>query len=196
MSLAFVTLAGTACSTDADGTPIPQTSSGRAEESRTTDPSTDPEVENPLDASRFLADPCAVLTQTQLAAFDVTRPGIPETTGSVAERSGPFCVWHAAAELGSTIGVGFITGNKDGLSDIYRGREQFEDFRPVEVDQYPAVFANSPDLRSSGMCTVYVGISDTLAFRATEGGQLDASGSCDRAKQVAAAALTTIQEAR
>lgn len=200
-ALAFVTLLATACSPETNGTPTPSPPSERADTndppsstSSTNEPTREaPAVEDPLDASSFVTNPCSVLNRTQLATFEVTRPGTPETTGGVAEQVGPFCSWHAAAELGSTIGVGFITGNKNGLSDIYRGHTEFEDFRPTEVKEYPAVFANSPDLRSSGICTMYVGINNALALRATEQGRLDAQGACDRAKQVAAAAVATIR---
>jgi hypothetical protein len=95
--------------------------------------------------------------------------------------------------LGSTIGVGFITGNKNGLSDIYRGRERFEDFRPVRIDGYPGVFANGPDLRANGTCNLAVGVSDTLMIRASEQGRLDAHGACERAVQVARSALMTLR---
>ncbi|WP_460403999.1 DUF3558 domain-containing protein [Actinophytocola sediminis] len=199
--LALAGALGIACSPETNGTPSTPTSeqSGpndtRHSESEPDGPAENtPLVANPLDASHFIADPCAVLDQEQLASLGVTRPGIPETTGAVAEQVGPFCSWHASAEEDSTIGVGFVTGNNNGLSDTYRGRDQFEDFRPTEIDEYPAVFANSPDLRSSGMCNIVVGVSDSLAFSATEQGSLDASGSCDRAEQVATAALATIQE--
>jgi hypothetical protein len=147
----------------------------------------------PLDATGFLTEPCTVLSQAQLATFDVSRPGIPTTTGAVAEHAGPYCSWHAATELASTIGVGFITGNKNGLSDIYRGRDTFGYFIPTTVEGYPAVFADGSDGRESGRCSLAVGISETQLFRATEQGRLDAQGSCDRAKQVALAALATLK---
>lgn len=199
-AVAITMLSGAGCTTEANGTPTPQSSGERPETSESSpDPTTSgpapeaPEVNDPLDASRFFTDPCTVLTQAQLATFSITRPGVPETTGGVAEEVGPFCAWIAADELGSATGVGFLTGNKNGLSDTYRGRDLFEDFRPTEVDEYPAVFANSPDLRSMGACTIVVGISDSLAIQATEQGELDAQGSCARAKQVAAAVLATIR---
>lgn len=201
-AVAITMLSGAGCTTEANGTPTPQS----GERPETSQPSTSspgptasepaqeaPGVDNPLDASRFFTDPCTVLTQAQLTTFSITRPGVPETTGGVAEEAGPFCTWIAADELGSATGVGFLTGNKNGLSDTYRGRDLFEDFRPTEVDEYPAVFANSPDLRSMGACTIVVGISDSLAIQATEQGELDAQGSCARAKQVAAAVLATIR---
>jgi hypothetical protein len=150
-------------------------------------------VADPLDASGFLAEPCTVLSHAQLATFDVSRPGIPTTTGAVAEHAGPYCSWHAATELASTIGVGFITGNKNGLSDIYRGRDTFGYFIPTTVDGYPAVFADGSDGRVSGRCSLAVGISETQMFRASEQGRLDAQGACDRAQQVAAAALATLK---
>ncbi|MFC4854604.1 DUF3558 domain-containing protein [Actinophytocola glycyrrhizae] len=193
-----VLLAGTACTTQADGTPTPGPTSAPSE--TTTKPSEDPadgapRVADPLDATRFLTEPCTVLSQTQLATFDVSRPGIPTTTGAIAENVGPFCAWHAATELASLIGVGFLTGNESGLSDTYRGRDQFDYFIPTTVNGYPAVFADDPDQRDSGTCNITVGISDTLAISVSEQGLLDAQGSCDRAKQVAAAALTTLKEA-
>jgi hypothetical protein len=152
-----------------------------------------PGVADPLDATGFFAEPCTVLSQVQLATFDVSRPGVPATTGAVAEYAGPFCSWHAATELASTIGVGFITGNKNGLSDIYRGRDRFGYFIPTSVDGYPAVFADLSDGREAGRCSVAVGVSETQMIRASEQGRLDAQGSCDRAKQVAAAALATLK---
>lgn len=195
--LVSVLLAGTACTSPADGTPTPEPSSPPAE--ITTTPGEAPadgapQVTDPLDATRFLTEPCSVLSQNQLATFDVSRPGIPTTTGAVAEHSGPYCSWHAAAELASTIGVGFLTGNENGLSDTYRGRDQFGYFVPTTVEGYPAVFVDGSDGRDSGRCNITVGISDQLAFRASEHGRLDAQGSCDRARQVAAAALATLKE--
>lgn len=183
------------CSVQENGSPTARPTTGMSESSA---PSEDerygaPPVDTPLDATTFLADPCAVLSQTQLAAFDVSRPGIATTTGAVAETVGPFCIWHADPDLGSTIGVGFETGNKNGLSDTYRGRGQFEYFEATTVGGYPAVYASGPDLRSSGECLIAVGISDSLVFNASEQGRLDAEGSCDRASQVATAALATLK---
>ncbi len=198
-----VSMAVVGCSTSENGNPTAQPTTdvsvpGSEESSESSEPSEDetygaPRVDNPLDATGFLSQPCAALSQAQMAELSVTSPGIPTTTGAVAENAGPFCTWHADPALGSTIGVGFVTGNKNGLSDTYRGRDQFEHFEPTTVHGYPAVFANSPDLRSSGTCGITVGISDALAFNATEQGRLDGQGSCDRARQVAEAALATLE---
>jgi hypothetical protein len=189
-------LVGTACTSRADGTPTPDSATADIETTTTSseDPTGGaPRVVDPLDGTRFFTEPCTVLRKAQLAAFDVSRPGIPTTTGAVAENAGPYCSWHAATELASTIGVGFLTGNKNGLSDIYRGRDRFGYFIPTTVDGYPAVFADLADGRETGRCSLAVGVSETQMFRATEQGRLDAQGSCDRAKQVASAALATLK---
>jgi hypothetical protein len=152
-----------------------------------------PRVSDPLDASRFLARPCDVLTPAQLTTFGISKPGRPTTTGATAENAGPFCTWTADSEVNSTVGVGFITGNKHGLSDIYRGRSRFEYFEETTVEGYPAVFASLNDGRAQGVCDIGVGISDTLIFRSTEQGGRKGQGSCDRVKQVAAAVVATVK---
>lgn len=152
-----------------------------------------PRVTQPLDATKFLSQPCAVLTQAQLDSFGVSRPGEPDTDSEIAKVSGPGCLWHARPEVNSTIDMSFVTGNKKGLSDIYRGRSRFKFFEETTVDGYPAVFNDPSDGRPHGDCNITVGISDTLAFRAREEGGLVGQAVCDRAKQVAAAVIATLK---
>jgi Protein of unknown function (DUF3558) len=192
--VAGIILIASSCSTTASGRPTPQPTSSLPIESTPVGHQSDevPRVADPLDATRFLAQPCATLTEAQLASLAITRPGIPTTTGAIAERSGPYCTWIAAEELRSAIGLGFDTGNRDGLSDNYRAHDQFAYFEPTTVANYPAVFADRDDLRPQGLCIIVVGITDTLTFSVSEDGELDQQGACDRAKQVAAAALVTM----
>jgi hypothetical protein len=152
-----------------------------------------PRVSGPLDASRFLSQPCDVLTQGQMKTFGISKPGVPTTTGATAENAGPFCTWTADSEVNSTVGVGFLTGNKHGLSDIYRGRSRFKLFEETMVEGYPAVFNDIVDGRDRGACNITVGISDPLTFRASEQGGRRGQASCDRAKQVAAAVIVTLK---
>lgn len=182
------------CTSTANGTPTAApTPSG--EEPATTTPSEDntdgaPRVEHPLDATRFIADPCAVLTSTQLATLDITTPGKPETTGAVAENAGPMCTWIAGADH-DNYNVGFLTGNKNGLSDTYRGSWGGY-FEPTTVGGYPAVFNDVTDARDTGRCNLTVGVNDNLAFRTqltTNRGQK----SCDGAAQLAEMVVATIK---
>lgn len=147
-----------------------------------------PRVDNPLDAGRFLADPCALLTPEQLATFGVSQPG-EEETGVDGDRA---CDWRADT-VTSIFGIGWLAGNENGLSDQYRVREREAYFEETTVDGYPAVFVDATDGRPSGRCGLVVGITDTLTFVTSEQGRLDAQGACDRVKQVAAAAIATIK---
>lgn len=197
---AMLGLAG--CTTSNAGTPTPQpgdSESTSTESSESSVPSSEPDtygaprVENPLDASRFLADPCSVLTAAQLAAFGVSTPGRPDTEGAIATTVGPLCTWTADTEIPSTIGVAWQSGNENGLSDIYRMRDERGYFEEATVEGHPAVFSSGLDNRDGGDCTIVVGLSDTLTFTAGEIGQLDAVGACARAEQVAAAAVVTMR---
>jgi hypothetical protein len=190
-ALVATTCALSACTVAATGSPVPDLPDTT---STTTSDTTNqvPPIDDPVDHAPFLAAPCSVLTTDQQTALDVREPGAATTTGATAENVGPFCTWHTNS--GDAFGVGIVVGNKGGLRDIYRGRDQFDDFRPTTLDGYPAVFANSPDLRDSGNCTVLVGINDTTVVRASEQGRLDAQGACDRAVEIAVAAVATMRE--
>ncbi|MGB3339801.1 MAG: DUF3558 family protein [Devosia sp.] len=153
-----------------------------------------PRVESPLDATKFLADPCAVLTPVQLPTFGVSQPGRGDTEGEIAKTVGPLCIWTADPEVDSTISVAWQSGNKNGLADLYRLRDRWEYFVETTVEGYPAVFNSALDSRAEGYCTVSVGVSDALTFTASETGKLDADGACARAEQVAAAAIVTLKE--
>jgi hypothetical protein len=95
-------------------------------------------------------------------------------------------------------GVGFLTANKNGLSDTYRGgKKAFPGyFEPTEVSGYPAVFNGLADDRSGGSCNITVGISNSLAFRVGLQGSEDiGTKGCDLVKQVAATVIQTLKGA-
>lgn len=151
-----------------------------------------PKVTNPLDASKFLTQPCAVLSAAQLKTFNITTPGKSNTDST----TGPGCSWSNDDLVGYNIG--FLTINKNGLSDIYRAGKEFWEgyFEPTEVDGYPAVFHDLTDGRPTGSCQIAVGISDTLAFRAVEQSSSDRGPkACEGATAVAAAVIQTMKGA-
>lgn len=151
-------------------------------------------MDDPLDLTGFLPRPCTVLTEPQLAGFNITDPGESNTTGAIAENVGPWCTWLTSDEISDAIAVGFLVNNTRGIAAVYGNRDRYEYFIPVMVDGYPAVFAEQVDLRDGGDCNIFVGVSDTTTFRAEESGKLDSEGACERAKQVAAAALATMRK--
>ncbi|OLF07535.1 hypothetical protein BLA60_26810 [Actinophytocola xinjiangensis] len=187
----LVALVASGCSSEAGGSPVPtggaDTSTSFADEA--------PRVVDPLDVSRYLTEPCETLTTDQLTTLDIPGSGTPETTGAIAENAGPFCSWSSST-TSDAVTIGFLTSNKGGLSDNYRAQREFDYFEPTTVDDYPAVFTERLDRRPTGTCNIVVGVADDMAFRATANTDLDARGACERAKQVAAAALATIRGGR
>lgn len=189
--LAATVLSG--CVTFAGGSPSPAVETSSTDTEPTTeDANGAPHVDEPLDASPFLDDPCSVLTSEQLAGFGVVEPG-EATGGAVAEHAGPQCIWNATPEVDSNIDVGFVTADENGLADLYGVREREAYFIETTVQGYPAVFHDQDDYRDTGFCNISVGISDTLSFRTAEYGNRDAQESCDRAKEVADAVITTLK---
>ena len=148
----------------------------------------------PLDVTRFLSQPCAVLTPAQLQSLALPSPGTPDTDSAIAKAAGPACAWQNSN--GSTNGVSFTTGNQHGLADLYRGHEEGKFagyFEPTTVESYPAVFKDVADYRGQGTCALSVGVTDSLTFLTSELGSLKGSASCDRAKQVATAVVQTLK---
>ncbi|MGB3339800.1 MAG: DUF3558 domain-containing protein [Devosia sp.] len=191
------------CTTSDAGTPTPEPDSSESSAPTGTESSVAssdedtygaPRVESPLDASKVLTDPCAVLTPAQLTGFRVNTPGRGDTESEIAKTVGPLCTWTADTEIPSVIGVAWQSGNKNGLSDLYRMRDDQEYFVEATVEGYPAVFSSEIDNRDGGDCSITVGVSDALTFFADETGMLDADGACARAEQVAAAAIATLKE--
>lgn len=201
--MAVVTAVGVVgCTSTNNGIPTPQPDVTTGAQKTTTSASKPqdygaPKVSTPLDASRFLSQPCAVLTPAQLQSLALPAQGKPDTDSQVAKTAGPRCFWINNDTPPTAIGVGFLTGNKRGLSDTYRGHEQGNFpgyFEPTEVDGYPAVFNDLSDGRAGGDCTITVGVSDTLALRAShQGSRFTGPAACDRAKQAAALVIQTLR---
>lgn len=191
-------LAFAGCTSSEGGTARPDPSSTAAPDSTGSPPgdSEAPRVEDPLDADAVLADPCSVLTPSQLTGFGAQTTGVPDTDSAVAKTVGPSCIWHPVdLAVAGSVSVSWQVGNKNGLSDTYRVRDRWSDFEETEVDGYPAVFTNDEDPAINGYCDIVVGISDTLTFAASEkGSKADgAADVCDEAKSVASAAIETLR---
>ena len=149
-----------------------------------------PPVTSPLNASAYLTQPCSILTGEQLTSLGFPPQGKPDTHSGPADIAGPACTWQNEQR---TTQAAFITANKNGLSDIYRGHQQgdFQFWQPTTIAGYPAVFNDPTDLRSVGACGLNVGISDTLTILvAVEGSDTDP---CAPARQAAAMVIDTLK---
>lgn len=203
IAVAVVLVAGCSDKQSGNATPATTTGGGSTSTEQTTPTTTSsggaPAVKDPIDASKFAPQPCTSLSATALKALNISKPGKPDTTSAVAQGSGPSCVWNSDDQpVGRTYGVGFLTANKNGLSDTYRGgKKAFPGyFEPTEVSGYPAVFNGLADDRSSGSCNVTVGISSSLAFRVGLQGARDVGAKgCDVVKEAAAAVIQTLKGA-
>ncbi|CAM4001017.1 DUF3558 domain-containing protein [Kibdelosporangium persicum] len=190
-----LTLLGTGCTVTQDGSPR----STAKPTSETTRPGPAnrygaPSVSNPLDATKFLTQPCAALSTTQLTSLNLTAQGEADTTSAIARNVGPGCIWQNSSTA-YTLGLTFMVGNKNGLADFYRGHQdgRFKGYWiETTVDDYPAVYENSTDNRKTGECDLAIGISDTLTFR-TRVQSRDGEKSCDQTKQAASLILQTLK---
>lgn len=184
------------CSAEKGGNPSPVAGGNSADPSNpgTHAPELAPRVKDPIDADRFVSNPCLALTTEQARSLGATKAGKPRTTGDTAETAGPGCVWHNR-DAGDAFSASFITGNENGLDDAYLGNKQgqFEYFEPTTVDGYPAVFSDIADLRDTGNCVLSVGVSDELEVAFGTQGYEGKTDSCGAARDVASAALKTMK---
>lgn len=153
-----------------------------------------PRVAQPLDATKFLAQPCSALTAQQLSNLNLPAQGKADTDSPIAKNSGPSCEW-INSDTATSVGLSFTTGNKNGLADLYRANKEGKwtgYWEETTVSSYPGVFHGVTDARAQGSCNLAVGVSESLTFLVDIGGRLKEQ-SCDFAKQVAAAVVDTLK---
>ncbi|MGW4058982.1 DUF3558 domain-containing protein [Amycolatopsis sp. NPDC004747] len=117
-----------------------------------------PKVPAPLKTDGILADPCSALSAAQQDDIGMAKPG-KATQGP----TGPDCAWTSNGSASNVVSISPFTANKNGLSDIYAQKAGSAYFEPLTVAGYPAVSTNVSDLRSSGNCPLWVGVTDELA---------------------------------
>jgi uncharacterized protein DUF3558 len=199
-----VAISAAACDTAERGNPRPQSTTASVSStppgSSTSSPSTTsslpfagaPKVAEPLDVSRFVADPCLALSSSQVAQLKVGQG--KKSQGNL----GPVCDWRNVT-AGSDVNVEFLSDSREGLSAVYRAHDEgkFEMFEPApEVSGLPAVYTAKEGEKSLGMCFVYIGLSDELALQLGTTQSLAKQGSsdpCDATKAVAQLVLQTMK---
>jgi hypothetical protein len=116
-----------------------------------------PKVPAALNADGILADPCSALSAAQQDDIGMVKPGKGDQGPT-----GPECRWKSAGSSLNSVEVSPFTANENGLSDIYGQKAAKAYFEPVTVAGYPAVSTNVSDLRSSGTCPLWIGVTDQL----------------------------------
>lgn len=193
--LLAVVAATTGCATGTDNDAPP---AAPPSPSPTTIPTTNvPSVENPLDISGFLNDPCTSLTDEQITEYlgsDV------ESEVGTEHSSGPACSWYSGMRSNAQITVTYPRLTDEGLTAIYRNRDAHAYFiETPPVAGYPAVSYGGVDLRDEGDCLVTVGTSNSdyvnidVYLGKGSAGQLDP---CDAAHEVATTVVGNIRSAQ
>lgn len=184
-------LAVAGCSKNAPVSPSVVTSTQSPPSSTVSKQVVAPQVKNPLDASKFIADPCLSLTQSQQQQFEGTKSGMRSDSDN-----GVGCFWNFGANGSAITSVSFIPKVTDGLTHTYQqNAANFFDhgyFVPVDVDGYPAAYNELIDRRSGGQCGLTVGVSDQSIFAVLIQGRPNTDG-CKAAMNVAKAVLQTIR---
>lgn len=191
---ALVVLAGCGGGGGTTGTPTGSSSStSNSAGSGDTTPNGAPKVKTPLVYESFAADPCSVMKAAQLEAVGL--PGIKGEVNSSAP--GKACIWLGSSTPSrATAGVVFLQG-VDGLNALYGTKDMMELWEPQPpVQGYPAVLNSAADLRSSGNCSLDVGITDTQVLSFTM--QINKGGTrfaepCAAATDFANQVITTIK---
>jgi hypothetical protein len=176
----------------ATGTPTqapPSTSSSSGD----TTPNGAPKVKTPLAYERFEADPCSVVTAVQLETL-----GLPGIKGELNPSApGKACIWHGSKTPSkATPSVVFLQG-VEGLDALYGAKANMELWEPQPpVQGYPAVLNSAADLRSSGQCSLDVGVTDkqVLSFLIqTDKGGTRYADPCGAVTDFANQVITTIK---
>ncbi len=192
-----------ACTTTTGGTASPSTAGTPP---ATGSPSADPEVPKvaaPLDASKYVADTCAVVPKDVLASLGMPETGTFQAKGdTLFTKAGPTCSWKIRGQ-GTGLLVSLGTGSRDagtgGLAGLYAAHRANTLVRFLEpapdVDGYPAVYWGPLDERPMGSCGIGVGIADDLTFDVYAQGYQGADDSCGAATQVATSVIKTLKGA-
>ncbi|WP_329068611.1 DUF3558 domain-containing protein [Amycolatopsis sp. NBC_01480] len=151
-----------------------------------------PKVSTPLTVDKFLADPCSMLTPTQLSTMQLSQPKADSASSGIG------CGWRFGDGY-TAVSASFLTTVKDGLTNAYRqkGTGYYKDgyFEPTVVSGFPAVLANTADRRDQGQVTMLVGLSDQtemlVLIQGTPG-----SNATTAATNVTKAILSTVQGAQ
>jgi hypothetical protein len=170
-------------------------------------PSADPEVpkvtQPPLDATKYVSDPCKLVSTDLLTSMKYTDAGVYHPAGNTPlTAAGPSCSWRIKGE-GFGLQVILGTGNRErgagGLAGSYAAYRSGTIARFLErapdVEGYPAIYFDVQDERSMGTCGLVVGIADDLSFSIQAQGYQGQDDSCAATAQAAAGVVKTLKGA-
>jgi hypothetical protein len=192
------------CTSKTGGTATPaNTASSPETSSEPTSGADVPKVTTPLDATKYVGDPCGLVPENELARLKYTDPGEPRPGNTPDGQAGPSCGWKIRGE-GISLLIILGTGNRDagagGLAGIKAAYERkgnpLKVLEPApDVEGYPALYVDVRDRRANGNCAMSIGIADDLAVSVFAEGYEGQQDSCDAVQGAAAGTVKTLKGA-
>lgn len=108
---------------------------------------------------------------------------------------GTGCTW-LNPQTTASVTVHFMSKFREGLSGIYRSHEagKYPVFKPIaDVGGFPAVIVGDQDGSSTGICTMFIGLSDDLATLLSVKQSVDKVGTVDPCEVTEAVAPLVLQ---
>ncbi len=140
-----------------------------------------PPVTNPRDASAVAQRPCDLLTPEQRASFGFNQPGKRrELLGGVAQ-----CMWTDAASTRQL--TASVNPRQDRLNEVYRDREIYPLFEPIEVAGLPGALRQA--VAGGDTCDAAVSLTESQSLEVSfsnlrPGTPVDACGEARRITEV------------
>lgn len=173
-------------------TPTPGSAASSTEPSTTSGAATAPGITNPLDVSKFMADPCLSITSTQAADLTLSPEG-----KRVEIESGQACAWTYGPGQAYDVTVSYsVPDAGNGLQNLYNlntaGQYDNGYFEPTTIDGYPGAFNSVVQDRMRGRCQLSVGLNErSLLFMLITGP--DNTDLCNGAANAATAVVETVK---
>ncbi|WP_246127652.1 DUF3558 domain-containing protein [Amycolatopsis rhizosphaerae] len=153
-----------------------------------------PTVSSPLPVAVISKHPCdSALTDAQ----------VKDLLGEISPRfhtdnqAGLLCQWQKQS-TGATVAIGWLTGLKDGLNQVYANQKDDAYFQPSEIEGFPALVYDITDRKPDTNCAISIGIADKVAIDVGFTVGTNRSGKqnpCDAAKVIAGMVLDNLKAA-
>jgi uncharacterized protein DUF3558 len=182
------------CTVPSAGTPQPASSTQPSLNDLPSDGA--PKVETPLGASHFEQKPCDTLKPEDAKTLNIP----PDGEQQKGDTAGEWCIW-TNRDTGGSLGVAFFSGDKRGLSSVYKQAHgsQWAYFEPIDdVEGHPAIAFDTTHRKPEDECSVVVGLTDELAFMtrvALSDANIGKSDPCPLTAKAAGMLLRTMREA-
>lgn len=152
-------------------------------------------VKNPIDTAAFEANPCSLLTKSQVLAYGVTKPGKKDPKGG----NGPVCNFEPDDIDKPAFGAGVNT-QSGGITGLERAKAQLGYFKQgAAIDGYQTFNVDvDPTGPKNGSCSTVVGVSSARLLEVTISGISKSpyqTHMCDLTEQIAKKVIATAKGA-